>query len=121
MSTDCKILSKRSSASNFDLFESSDGVPEVFADGFHSVALGPQIAKVSFFTVLGIGTEDSVPVEQRHIKLHLVMPVTGLLDLALQSLQLFSQGNVGEAMKQHVRQLEHFVEMSRRLSVSKEK
>jgi hypothetical protein len=85
-SDDRRILaSSREPGAVFDLY-ASDSAPEIFCDGASHAMVGPVVMRLLFHVVTDVPTE-SRPIEQRDLRLKLVMPTHAMIDFLVKTLQ----------------------------------
>ncbi len=75
--------SERAPGRRYDLFGGA-AVPEVYVDGLSEIMLGAYVSRLTLHTTESLVQEgDSpVPVEQRRVKLRLVLPTPTLVEIA---------------------------------------
>lgn len=80
------IRKERRPGSNFDVLETEAGPDEVYVDGSVGNTIGPAVIKTDFFTISGFKREGEVAVEQRLVKLRLIMPTATFLEMCVKNL-----------------------------------
>jgi hypothetical protein len=116
------IASQRAPGASFDVFEPTDGVEEVYVDGFHTIAAGPGVAKLVLYSVSGLSESDEGPVESRTLKLRLAMPATALYQLAFDVVRLLAKkpDEIRSSQAGQAKQVEAFLADAGKLSPTRE-
>lgn len=78
---------ERAPAANYDILESEAGPDEVYVDGYVGQAITPSVIKTGFYSVIGVENEDDVLVEQRLVKIRVVMPTVNFMEMCANTLR----------------------------------
>ncbi len=105
------IQSERGPDLEYDVLEAEDGTPEIYVDGFTGLTFSVSTVRLDLYSVIGFTTEDDKRIEQRLLKLRLVLPTVNFLDLCKKSL-VSMRGNeeaisksiesYGDQLRQHL-------------------
>ncbi len=85
------VRKEREPDANFDVLETQAGPDEVYVDGSVGTNLSASVVKIDFFTLTGVKSEGEVSVEQRLVKLRLVMPTAVFFEFCVKSLTGFKE------------------------------
>ena len=81
------IQSERGPDLDYDVLEAEEGTPEIYVDGFTGLTLSVSTVRLDLYSVIGFTTEDDKRIEQRLLKLRLILPTVNFLDLCKKSLE----------------------------------
>ncbi len=117
------IASQRDSKLNFDLLESEAGAAELFVDGFTGLTFSTSIIKVDLFSTVGAEFKDDQVIEQRELKLRLVMPTNNFLDMCQKALEsaVRNEDALNNSIKNYGEQLRKFATVLKTSDLKKEK
>ena len=105
------IHSERGPDLEYDVLEAEDGTPEIYVDGFTGLTLSISTVKLDLYSLTGLATENDKKIEQRLLKLRLVLPTVNFLDLCKKSLESMrgseeeinkSIANYGDQIRKHM-------------------
>lgn len=64
----------------YDIYESTAGITEIYADGQINLMVGTSTSKISFYTTTGLQDSDKGPIERREIVARMVIPTVALVE-----------------------------------------
>lgn len=105
------IQSERGPDLEYDVLEAEEGTPEIYVDGFTGLTFSVSTVRLDLYSVIGFTTEDDKKIEQRLLKLRLVLPTVNFLDLCKKSLESMrgnkeaiskSLESYGDQLRQHI-------------------
>ena len=104
------IRSERGPDSNFDLLEPAAGVPEIYIDGFVGITFSVSTVKIDLYTSTGLKQTEGKQIDQRELKLRLVVPTGNFLELCKKSLQTMpnNKESIDIAIQQYSDQLRNY-------------
>ena len=116
------IASQRDSKLNFDLLESDAGAAELYVDGFMGLTFSTSTIKVDLFSTVGTEIKDDKLIEQRELKLRLVMPTNNFLDMCQKALEstMRNEEALNNSIKNYGEQLRKFVTVLKTSELKKE-
>ncbi len=84
------VRSERSEGMSYDLLESASGPVEIYVDGVAATGFSAAVCRTDFFVLKEAkqeeGEEGETRVEQRVVKLRLIMPTYAMLEMCFKTL-----------------------------------
>ena len=97
------IRSERTPEANYDVLETEAGPDEIYVDGFVGQSLSAVVVRTNLYSSIDAKHEGEMVVEQRLIKLRLVMPTHAFIDMCVKTLSSFRENETAlkVALDQH--------------------
>lgn len=80
------VRSERSVEGNYDIFEIGAGPEEMYVDGFVGQSIGASVIRTDLYSAIGIKEEGEIAVEQRLLKLRLIVPTSVFVEMCVKTL-----------------------------------
>lgn len=104
------IRSERGPDGNYDVVEPKAGVPEIYVDGFVGITFSVSTVKIDLYSSTGAEIAEDKLIDQRELKLRLVVPTISFLELCQKTLQTMpnNKESIDTAIQKHSDQLRDY-------------
>jgi hypothetical protein len=97
------VRSSREPNYTFDLFEPEEGIEELYVDGSVGMRFSPSNVKVDFYSLLDVRQENGTNVEERLVRIRLILPMDSWLEICENTLSAIRRdtGVISGALDQY--------------------